>query len=469
MFVASECVPFAKTGGLGDVVGALPPALAARGHDVRVVMPRYGVSKAFPAERLPAPLGVHTGYGERWCGVYRSELPNGVPVYLLEHDELYGRTGIYGDARGDFGDNALRFALLSRAALVLRFQLGFDPDVFHVHDWQAALVPAYLSAAGERKASVLTLHNLGYQGIFGLEASRACGLDVRHAQALGLEHFGALNLLKGGIVNATNLSTVSPRYSIEIQTPEGGAGLDGELRLRSDALVGILNGIDDSVWNPATDPLIPAHFSADDLSGKAACKAALQREMGLPERPSVPIIGMVSRFAHQKGIDIFAGALEQLLHLDLQFAILGSGEAWAEGVFRRLNASTWSVRARFGYDERLAHLIEAGSDFFAMPSRYEPCGLNQMYSQRYGTPPIVRAVGGLMDTVEHDHTGFVFEELSPTGLARAITHAAAVLHHRPHHYRAIQASGMRKRMGWDQAAAQYEALYRLAMRRAGVT
>jgi starch synthase len=464
MFVASECVPFAKTGGLGDVVGALPAALAARGHDVRVVMPRYASTRKFPAERLAAPLGVRVGFGEYWCAVLRAHLPNDVPVYLLEHDALYGRDGIYGDARGDFGDNALRFALLCRAALVLRSYLDFHPDVFHVHDWQASLLPVYLAASGERTASVLTLHNMGYQGTFALAEAGTCGLDARHARALGLEHFGALNLLKGGIVNGTCLSTVSPRYAIEIQTPEGGAGLDGELRLRSDTLVGILNGIDDGVWDPATDPLLPARFSDGDLEGKAVCKAALQRELGLAPRPDVPLIGLVSRFAHQKGIDVFAAALERLLHLDLQFAILGSGEARIEALFRRLNVSTWSVRARFGYDERLAHLIEAGSDFFAMPSRYEPCGLNQMYSQRYGTPPIVRAVGGLMDTVEHGHTGFVFEELSPDGLARAMAHAVDVYRRRPDQYRAIQASAMRKQMGWNHAAAHYEALYRLACR-----
>ncbi len=465
LFAVSECVPFAKTGGLADVAGALPPALADRGHDVRVLLPRYRSAKAWASTRLEPPFAVETGLGTRWCALYRSELGSGVPVYLLEHDTLYDRDGIYGDAWGAFGDNGLRYALLSRAALALRDFLEFRPDVIHVHDWQTSLVPIALAARGERQATVLTIHNLGYQGIFGTDACTTFGHAYEQLKALRVEHFGALNLLKGGVVNATCVSTVSPRYAAEIQSPEGGAGLDGELRSRGDALVGILNGIDDRAWDPATDRHLPAHYGIQDVSNKGQCKAALQRELGLPERSDVPLLGVVSRFVPQKGVDIIAEALPLILGLDVQLAVLGAGEAWAEELFTRLSVTTSNVRARIGYDERLAHLVEAGADLFLMPSRYEPCGLNQLYSQRYGTPPIVRAVGGLMDTVTHDVDGFVFGELSAEALVATVAHAVDTYRERPEHYRRMQWNGMRKNLGWDQAARQYEALYRLAIAR----
>ena len=464
LFVVSECVPYAKTGGLADVAGALPIALAQRGHDVRVVMPRYRCTRSQPAERLAEPFAVAMGTSTRWCAVYRSDA-HGVPVYLLEHDVLYDRDGIYGDQHGSFGDNALRYALLSRGALALRDYLGFHPGVLHVHDWQASLIPALVAPQPDRPATVLTIHNLGYQGVFGLDTAAALGLDEAAWRALDIEHFGSLNLLKGGIVNATCVNTVSPRYATEIRSEEGGAGLDAVLRSRGDALVGILNGIDDTTWDPRSDRHLPAHYSPADLANKAKCKAALQRELGLPARPDVPLIGMVSRLAPQKGIDVVAEAMSQLLGLDLQFAIVGSGEAWAESFFRRLHATVPNVGAHIGYDERLSHWIEAGSDLFLMPSRYEPCGLNQLYSQRYGTPPIVRAVGGLMDTVTHGVDGFVFHTLTAPVLVGAVAEAAETFRSRPEVYRAMQHNGMRKRMGWDQAAMAYEALYRLALRR----
>lgn len=469
LFAVSECVPFAKTGGLADVAGALPTALARRGHDVRVVMPRYRTSKTYPSEPLPGSLGVDTGVGTLWCGVHRGELDGNVPVYLLEHDALYDRDGIYGDAWGDFGDNALRYTLLSRGALALRGHLGFWPDLVHVHDWQTSLVPVDLAAQNEPLATVMTIHNLGYQGVFDMGASAVMGRDPALLAALGVEHFGTLNLLKGGIVNATCLSTVSPRYASEIQTAEGGAGLDGELRRRGDALVGILNGIDDETWNPSTDRHLPAQYGIHDLANKAQSKRALQRVLGLYERPDVPLFGVVSRFVTQKGIDILAEALSLVLDLDFQFAVLGAGESWAEDLFSHLSVISPKVGAKIGYDEQLAHLIEAGSDVFVMPSRYEPCGLNQLYSQRYGTPPIVRAVGGLMDTVTHEVDGFVFGELSARALAATIVHAADTYQHRREHFRAMQLNGMRKRLGWDQAATHYEALYRMAISRTART
>lgn len=460
LFVASECVPLVKTGGLGDVVGALAPVLRARGHDVRVVLPRYRAVKHVPVVRLPNPLGVTIGPNTHWAAVCRAELRHGVPAYLLEHDEFFDRDGLYGDAQGDFGDNALRFAFLSQGALSLCSYVGFQPDVIHVHDWQSALVPLFPHEA----ATVLTVHNLGYQGRFALGAADALGVSPQ--RAADLEYFGQVNLLKGGLLNATMLSTVSPRYAAEIQTSAGGAGLDGILRQRSDDLVGIINGIDTDQWDPRSDRHIAVSYGERNFEqGKARCKAALQAELGLPQRPGVPLIGVVSRFAYQKGIDVFAEALAKLIGLDIQFAVLGSGESWAERFFSQLSGDAPNLRARIGFNEGLAHRIEAGADMFLMPSRYEPCGLNQLYSQRYGTLPIVRAVGGLADTVEHGVTGFVFDNLEAEELAAAVAWAADCYSERRSEFVAMQRAAMRKPMGWDRSATQYDALYRLAVRR----
>jgi starch synthase len=471
LFVASECVPFAKTGGLADVVGALPVALAERGHDVRVLVPRYRVTKKHPAERLPAPLAVPVGQGEAWCSVWETRLPRSdARVYLLDHDALYDRDGIYGDKGGDFGDNLARFALLSRAGLALCRYLDFTPDVFHAHDWQTGLLPVYLKTleAGSplgRAASVFTIHNMGYQGWFPKADlwQTQLGWDVFHSR--GLEAHDSINLLKGGTYSSTLVTTVSPRYAREIQAPDGGEGLDGVLRDRGGDVIGILNGIDDEAWNPESDPFLAAPFHAADLEGKAVCKAALQAEMGLPDEPDVPLLGVVSRLAHQKGIDVFAGALDDMLSLGAQVVVLGSGEKWAEELFQKLAAEHPRFRCFIGMNEGLAHRIEAGADIFVMPSRYEPCGLNQLYSQRYGTLPVVRAVGGLDDTIEHDVTGFKFQNLDPDDLGQAIAVAVYTYHERPEHFRMMQYKAMSKPMGWRHAAQQYEALYRMAVMR----
>ena len=466
--VVSECVPFAKTGGLADVAGALPLSLAARGHDVRVVLPRYRVATKRPATQLPFALGVPIGYGKAWGSVWESPLgSDGARAYLLEQNELFDRAGIYGDDSGDFGDNLARFTFLSRGALELCGELDFVPDVVHVHDWQSSLVPIYLNSLYRhtplgQAATVLTVHNMGYQGWFSKLDYWQTGLGWDQFNSRSVEAFDRVNLLKGGLYHATIVSTVSPRYAREIQTPEGGEKLDGVLRDRGGDVLGVLNGIDESVWNPETDRLIAEPYSAADLSGKAACKAALQQKMGLPVEARAPLVGLVSRFAHQKGIDVFAGALDRVLAAGAQVVVLGSGDAWAEQLFQELSTRT-KLRCFIGMNETLAHEIEAGADLFTMPSRYEPCGLNQMYSQRYGTLPVVRAVGGLDDTVEHERTGFKFRELSADALGDALLRAIYVYRHEPLQFRAMQLRAMQKPLGWSHATRQYEALYRLAI------
>ncbi len=474
LFAVSECFPFAKSGGLGDVAGALPIALAARRHDVRVVLPRYTGTAKQPAKRLAAPMAVPAPFGgESRCAVWESSLGGVAPVYLLEHEQLYGRDGIYGDRYGEFGDNLSRYSFLSRGALALCKYLDWIPDVIHVHDWPTSLVPLYLDTTLARTplgraATVLSIHNMGYQGWFSAEDAWLTGLPA-HATP-SLEWRGSLNLLKGGITAATAVSTVSPTYAGEIQSPEGAAGLHRALEARGDSVVGILNGIDDVAWNPAKDPHIPARFDADDLTGKVLCKAALQAEMGLPVRADVPLLGVVSRLVNQKGIDVLSETLPRILGLGVQVVVLGSGESWAEDLFRKLALASPSFRVHIGMNEGLAHRIEAGSDLFLMPSRYEPCGLNQLYSQRYGTLPVVRGVGGLEDTVEHNTTGFKFDSLDEASLFGTVAWAVHLYREDAPRFRRMQWLAMQKPMGWKHAARPYEALYRFAMarRRAGL-
>jgi starch synthase len=404
------------------------------------------------------------------CAVHRGELPaspSPVPVYLLDHEGFFGRDGVYGDSHGSFGDNLERFGFLSRATMELCRYLGFQPDIFHVHDWPTALVPIYLASSERgtplgRAASVISIHNMGYQGWFGRSEAWKVGLHGDLPERAGLVKQGSLNLLSGGIHNATIVSTVSPNYAREIQTTEGGEGLDGVLRGRGGDVLGVLNGIDENVWNPDTDPHIAAHFHAHDLTGKAECKRDLQEAMGLPQDPDVPLLGIVSRLVGQKGIDVFAEALPELLSENLQIVLLGSGESWAESTFQSLSHSSRSFRAFIGMNEQLAHKVEAGADLFLMPSRYEPCGLNQLYSQRYGTLPIVRAVGGLEDTVENGVTGFKFQDLTRAALTRTVQWALQIYRDEPGRFREMQFRSMQKPLGWSHTARQYEALYRLA-------
>ena len=477
LFAASECAPFAKAGGLGDVVGALPKALHALGHDVRVVLPRYQFIATWNKQRHLKPLAVPLGDGDAWCGVLEDRLPGSdVPVYFIEHDALFYGSQPYAGYGGSV-DSMARFALLSRASLQLCRFLQWAPDVIHVHDWPTAWIPVLLNTVEnqppfESTATVMSIHNMAYQPRFPKEGLGLLNLPQSVFVTDGLEDFGQLNPFKGGLYHSTMLSTVSPTYANEIRTPAFGAGLHDVMNFRGGDLVGILNGIDDDVWNPATDPHLDANYSLDDLSGKAICKASLQKELNLDIRPDVPLIGTVSRLNDQKGIDIMIGALDAMLSLDTQVVVLGSGNPVMEDELRhRSHYGFGRFFAWLGYNERLAHRIEAGADLFVMPSRFEPCGLNQMYSQRYGTLPIVRATGGLADTVEQADpatdtgTGFKFNDLYEAALYSTVQWAVQTYRDNPSFFREMQKRGMAKSMGWDKAADQYSAMYGWALQR----
>ncbi len=483
LMVTSEVVPFAKAGGLGDMVGALAPALAALGHDVRIVVPRYYAIPTERLEKLEPPLGVPLAGAEEWCAVYRSRLPGSkVPVYFLDHQGLFGRDGIYGTrAQPAFPDNLRRFALLSRGALQLARMLGFIPDVVHCHDWPSAVVPVYLQTLERSRelkatASVLTIHNLGYQGVFLKEEFPHLGLPWEQFHGAGFEHFDQVNLLQAGLHNAELLTTVSPTYAREIQTPAFGFDMDGLLRHRAPDLFGVLNGIDYEIWDPETDPMLPLRYSAQTVDRKTDNKVALQRELGLEVDPAVPLYGIISRLVEQKGFGELCGPTHGRLYdmchdLDLQFVVLGTGERWCEEELTTLAGKLPNLAVRLEYNDRLAHLIEAASDFFLMPSRYEPCGLNQMYSLRYGALPIVRRTGGLADTVESydeatgEGTGFVFDQLTPGAIYDTVGWALWAYHHRPEHVLAMRRRAMTRRFAWDESAQRYLELYRGAMDR----
>jgi starch synthase len=468
LFVASEVAPFSKTGGLGDVAGALPAALAARGHDVHVVTPRYG-SIDPGAHRLERVDAVVRGRSEA-AGLWRTRLGE-ARVYLLEHERYFGsRRAPYQEGGHDYPDNARRFAFLSRAALDLPRVLDLSPDVVSLHDWQTALAAWMLrhERAGEpwarRARSVYTIHNLAYQGIFPKEWMPAIGLPWEVFRYEAMEFYDQLNFMKAGLVFADAITTVSPTYAREIQTPEHGVGLDELLRHRRRALTGILNGIDDASWDPATDRHLAANYDARDPAGKASCKHALQLELGLPVRRDVPVVGMIGRLAEQKGIDLVAAALPELAGLDAQLVLLGSGRHDYEDLFQRTARERPDrLAVRIGFDEGLAHRIEAGADVFLMPSRFEPCGLNQMYSLRYGTVPVVRAVGGLEDTVEdfdgaRRGTGFKFREYHPGAMLTALRRALDV-YRDERAWQGLVARGMAEDNSWRHSAAEYVRLF----------
>lgn len=478
LFIASEVGPFRKTGGLADVVGALPKALARRGFDVRVVTPLYAGMSWDHQERLDGSIAVPMYWGNARAAVRLGSLPgSSIRVYFIEHHRFFDRPFLYGPPGDAYPDNLERFTFLSRASLELCKAVGFTPDILHAHDWQTALVPVYANTVEwgqplHGSASVFTIHNMAYQGVHEAGAMFITGLGHEHFNSGEFEHFGDLNLMKAALRHSTMLSTVSPTYCREIQTSAFGYGLDGELSRRSGDLVGILNGIDTTEWNPATDPHLPVRYTEASLEGKLECKLALQREMGLPISAKTALFGVIGRLTHQKGYDVLAHCLPQLLDWNLQIVILGTGDRDAEAFFSEVARQRGDrFRAVIGFNDGLAHRIEAGSDFFVMPSRFEPCGLNQMYSLRYGSVPIVRRTGGLADTVENydEHndrgTGFCFDDLSPQSLTNTIGWALSTYYDRPAHFRSLQRRGMQKDFSWDRAAAEYEDLYLEAYRR----
>jgi starch synthase len=474
LIIGSEALPFAKTGGLADVLGALPPALARLGWDATVVLPRYphvGTVK-IPVAAFPLAIG-----GQRH-GVTLYEVPvDGARAILVDIPELFDRDQLYGVGSADYPDNPRRFAFLVRAALEYAAQQPAAPSVIHAHDWQAGLAPVYLklsyaSSTLARTPCVFTIHNLAYQGNF--EPDWLPRLDLPW-ELLGLdamEFWGRISFLKGGINYSELITTVSPRYAEEIQTQAFGFGFEGILRRRSADLFGVLNGIDVEQWNPARDAYLPQAFTMDDLAGKRAAKAAVLREYGLREDEAAlrrPLVGMISRMVDQKGFDLIAALHGEIAQLDASFAVLGTGEPRYQDFWRGLSAlHPDRIGARIGFDERMAHLIEAGADIFLMPSRFEPCGLNQMYSMRYGTVPVVRRVGGLADTVrdyasgEPDATGFSFDDYTPAALLAALAHALA-LYRDPAGWHALQLAGMRQDHSWDRSAREYVKIYERAM------
>ena len=483
LMVTSETVPFAKTGGLADAVSALAITLKKQGHDVRIVMPRYYKIDRSKLKPIDAPLAVAAGQVETWVKVYESNLPKSeVPVYFIDHEECYGRDGIYGTkAEPDFHDNPYRSAVLCHGAFQLCRMLGWYPDIMHAHDWFCALVPVLLKHVCRNgyfahTASVFTIHNLGYQGWYSKDSFPALGLDWNLYHGAGLERNGSINLLQSALACADMITTVSQTYANEIQTPADGFGLDGLLRVRADCVRGVLNGCDLDVWNPKTDKLIPANYDHKNLKNKAICKQELQKKMGLPVDPSVPLIGIITRLADQKGIaEVFApsyGSIYSICtNMNVQFAILGSGEKWCEDEIRALQDKLPNLRAYIGYDESLSHLIEAGSDFFLMPSKYEPCGLNQMYSMLYGTLPIVRRTGGLADTVEQynefsgDGTGFLFDNLTPGAVYDTVGWATYAYYNKKKDIEKMQKRGMQKDFSWDLSVNNYVNVYSDALMR----
>jgi len=474
LFATSECAPFVKTGGLADVAGSLPPALRALGHDVRLLVPGYpAVLAGVGATRELGTIGPFAGLpGAR---LVAGMAPSGVPLIAVVNDDLYDRPG--GPYQGpdglDFPDNARRFGLLSYVAALLASPgspIRWKPQVIHANDWQTGLAPAYMALwGGAPTASMITLHNLAFQGLFDPSWVPVLGLPPSAFAIDGVEYYGKLSFLKAALFYADAISTVSPTYAREIQSAPLGMGFEGLLAARAADLHGILNGIDEDAWDPATDPHIPSHYRATTLWRKAGNKAALQDELGLAVRDDVPLFAIVSRLTPQKGIDLVLAIADELAAIPAQLAVLGTGDrALADALEALPVRHPGQFGVRIGFEERLAHRIEAGADAFLMPSRFEPCGMNQMYSQRFGTPPVVHATGGLADSVVNctpetlaagTATGFVFGEATPGALWAAVARCIA-LWHRPRLWRKLQKIAMARDFGWSRAAAEYGRLYR---------
>jgi starch synthase len=478
LLASSEVFPFSKTGGLADMVGALARALANAGHEARVVTPMYrGIREKFPTMRavdwyFHLPLGSKYVQAQLW----ELDVARGLKIYFIDQPEYFNRAGIYQENHFSYADNAERFIFFSKCVVHLARYLAWRPDVVHVHDWQVALVPALMlqqkgEGWGNPPPTCLTIHNLAYQGVFADSAFALANLPEHFFNPQGAEYFGLLNCLKAGIAYADVITTVSPRYAREITTEEFGCGLDGLLRQRQNDLTGILNGVDYHEWNTTKNPHLAKAYSAGRMAGKKFNKAELQLRFALPVDESIPLFGTIARLAEQKGVDIQLGALAEMLNTKMQFVLLGSGSPEYERGYRDLARQfSTKVSVRFGYDEPLAHQIEAGCDFFLMPSRFEPCGLNQMYSLRYGTIPIVRATGGLDDSVidwtqnPKFATGIKFSEYTSRALAKAIR-KALVLHSQPKLLNSCRRNAMAADFSWKRTVHEYLTVYKTAQSR----
>jgi starch synthase len=485
VLASSEAVPFSKTGGLADVASALPKALAQAGHDVALITPFYSQVLAQHSSEIPpltlndASLHVAMGPKQTTGRIWETTLPGSqVSVYLIDHRRYFDRAGLYQDSRGDYPDNAERFIFFSRAVLETIRMLGLQPDIIHANDWQTGLVPAllqidYSAVPGfEDVGSVFTIHNLAFQGQFWHWDMLLTGLDWKYFNWKQMEYFGHLNLLKTGLVFSDKLTTVSPTYAREIQTAEAGCGLQGVLSQRRNDLVGILNGVDTELWNPQTDPHLAQNYSVDTATeGKAACKAALQQRFKLPVRSDVPLFGSVSRMTSQKGFDLIGACSSQLMELDIQCVFVGNGDPDYEQMLSLLaNRFPQKVGVMIGFDEPLSHQVEAGADIYLMPSLFEPCGLNQMYSLIYGTVPIVRAVGGLADSVidagpeniaHRTANGFSFRDYRGDVLLQQVRRAVELFRDKTI-WSQLMRTGMSQDWSWRQSAEQYVQVYQQA-------
>lgn len=489
LMAASEAAPFVKSGGLADAVSALSLTLSQLGHEVKIVIPRYLAvdKKKFGLRDIKKPLTTYLNQEKVECAVYTADMDgsskkNPVHVYFIEHDQFFGsKAGIYGQkGEPDYFDNPQRFTFFSKVVFELCRALDWYPDIVHAHDWQAALTSVFLNF-GERKggfektASVLTIHNLGYQGIYHKENFNNTNLDWGLFHGAGFEDWNMMNFLKAGIHNADKINTVSPRYAQETQTQAFGFRLDGSLRFRAADYTGILNGIDTKIWNPKKDAYIPLQYGVKNVrEGKAQAKEKLQRELGLPPNPNVPLFGMVTRLTEQKGVGELFGpdygsAWRICREMELQMAIIGSGDAWCENELRSLSSRLSNFKAKIEYSEAVSHLIEAGSDFFLMPSRYEPCGLNQMYSLAYGTLPIVRNTGGLADTVENfnqdtgEGTGFMFDQLTPESIFNTVGWANWAYYNRRQFIEDMRVRAIKLDFTWERSAQKYLEMYEQAV------
>lgn len=488
-YISSEMVPFSKTGGLADVAGALPSALADLGHEVTCFTPYYRSAKCVdPKARKVAGGALPVGSEMLPWVLYQSGLvKGGVSTYMVGNEHFFDRDGIYGSAKGDFADNCSRYIFFSRAVLAAAQALQKPVDVYHANDWQSALVPVFLKLSFSSHpfhggaAHLFTIHNLSYQGLFWHWDWPLLNLPWKHFSWKELEFYGKINLLKGALVYADVLNTVSPTYATEIQTPECGAGLEGVLAERRADLFGVVNGIDTRAWNPASDPMLPATYPADNLAGKADCARALRKRFGLPEMDRAPLVGFVGRLVEQKGFDLLSQTLDEFARGPAQWVFLGTGEEkYQQMLLRMREVFPEKIGVALAYDNALAHLVYAGSDLFLMPSKFEPCGLGQLYALRYGTIPVVRKTGGLADTVVdatpealagRQATGFTFDEYSAKGLREALARALRTYHEDTQGWLAMQLTGMRQDWSWTHSAKAYVELYEKARakqaRRAG--